>query len=50
MPDNREVPTLIVTPDYSRIRNGGQAGQEELERTLRSIIDAFNQYVARKGA
>jgi hypothetical protein len=46
----KELPTTVPMPNFDLIRAGGMAGQEELATTLRNLIIAFNQYVARKGA
>lgn len=44
--DPRPLPTMIPQPEYDRIRAGDK---QALEDTLRSIINAVNQFIVRKG-
>lgn len=44
--DPRPLPTQIPPPDYERIRAGDM---QALADALRTIVNAFNEYLRRKG-
>lgn len=43
------LPTTCPQPNLDVIRKGGQAGQEELARTLANIVRTLNAFIVRKG-
>ncbi len=44
--DPRPLPTQIPPPEYERIRAGDK---QALEDAIRSIVNAFNSFLIRKG-
>lgn len=50
MADNPDRPPSTIPPaEYDTIRLGGKLAWIAVADALKSIIDAFNSYIARKG-